>query len=82
MMATARHLRFRKVTFEFEDGAVLECNLGAIRSVEFSKDLGEFAELDISFLVPLAEWSQQFEPDALMPPNDLALPDLEMGEDA
>ena len=73
-MATAKQIRFRKVTFEFENGAVLECDLGAIRRVEFSHNLGEFGELDISFIVPLAAWSQQFAPDALMPPNDLALP--------
>ena len=78
-----RRLRFRKVTFEFENGAVLECKLSAIRSVAFSTQPGsEFVELDISFAVPLAEWWQHFEPDALMPPNDLALPGPEIGEDA
>ena len=78
MMATARQLRFRKVTFEFENGAILECNLAAIRSVQITTDImgfDDFAELDISFLVSLAEWPQLFEPDALMSPNNLALPD-------
>ncbi len=84
MMAYSKKHPFKRVTFEFEDGAILECNLGAIRSVEFSTVFGDFAEaeLDISFIVPLAEWSQQFGPDALMAPNDLALPDPETKEDA
>ncbi len=75
MMAAAKRLGFQRVTFEFENGAILECSLSAIRSVEYSSETGSgFAQLDISFVVPLTTWAHLFEPDALMPPNDLALP--------
>ena len=74
-MAGARRLGFKRGTFEFEDGATLECKLDRIIGVEISSEFGsDYANLDISFAVLLSEWSQHFEPEQLMRPTDLSLP--------
>ena len=65
---------FKKVTFEFHDGGILECDVRLIESMEFSQFMDEMARLEITFIVPSAQWAGHFASEQLPAPVDPALP--------
>lgn len=72
-MAPVESNPFKRVTFEFNDGAILEVDLHAIRSVEISLEIDRMATMTIEFLVDM-HMAAKFMPEQLPAPVDRLLP--------
>ncbi len=64
---------FKRVTFEFKDGGVMEADLDSIEHIEISEDYESMTRMEITFLVPTVQWSQILQTKELKPPEPPAL---------